>query len=52
MAGMVQLPVYFRVGDGEEICAGTIEADSAEDAQASMADFLRAAADEIERALA
>lgn len=40
----VTLPVYLRVGDGEEYKVGWIEADSAEEMLAEMPAFLRALA--------
>jgi hypothetical protein len=49
MSKSVSLPVYIRVGDSEESRVGTIEADSAEEAQAAMADLLRAAAAAIDK---
>lgn len=47
----VTLPVYLRVGDGEEHQVGTITADTATGMQLESADLLRAVADEIERLL-
>jgi hypothetical protein len=44
---MVELPVYFRVGDGEEFQVGTIAADSADEMGQAMADFLRAVANAV-----
>lgn len=51
MAASVTLPVFIRVGDGEEVQIGTITADSAQGMQAAQSDLLRAAASEIESLL-
>ncbi|MFI8988662.1 hypothetical protein ACIG63_27240 [Streptomyces antimycoticus] len=51
MAASVTLPVFIRVGDGEEVQIGTITADSANEMQAAQADLLRAVAGEIESLL-
>lgn len=48
LCATVTMPVYFRVGDGEECNVGSIEADSAKEALQGMAGFLRAAAEAIE----
>ncbi|GGV13583.1 hypothetical protein [Streptomyces spectabilis] len=48
----VSLPVFIRVGDGAEVQAGTITADSATGMQLGQVDLLRAVADEIQRLIA
>lgn len=49
MSATVTLPVCLRVGDGEEIQVGWIEADSAEEMLAEMPAFLRALSDGFEQ---
>lgn len=50
MTATVSMPVFLRVGDGEELPVGTVEADSAAELQRSVVDLLRAAADAFEEA--
>lgn len=51
MSMTMKLPVYLRVGEGEETAIGTIEADSVEELQAALAAFLHAASAAVEAAV-